>query len=125
MEVYGDRHSDALVYLHGGPGASCLDFVNQAKALGEKLKVIIFDQLGVLRSDAIAENEDYSMEYQIEMIEEMRGKLGIEKWSVLGHSYGGLRRRTNIPVQSWSSWKAMEQCKIEGGKYIGYGLGFT
>ncbi len=89
-EVYGDRHSDALVYLHGGPGASCLDFVNQAKALGEKLKVIIFDQLGVLRSDAIAENEDYSMEYQVEMIEEMRGKLGIEKWSVLGHSYGGM-----------------------------------
>lgn len=89
-EVYGTGHKDVLVYLHGGPGASCMDFVNQARALSERLKVVIFDQMGVLRSDAIAEDDDYSMEYQVEMIEEMRRKLGIEKWSVLGHSYGGM-----------------------------------
>jgi len=89
-DIYGAEHSDTLLYLHGGPGASCLDFVNQAKALSRKMKVIIFDQLGVLRSDGIAENESYSMEYQIEMVEEMRKILGIEKWSVLGHSYGGM-----------------------------------
>ena len=89
-EVYGAEHSDTLLYLHGGPGASCLDFVNQAKALSGKMKVVIFDQLGVLRSDAIAENESYGMEYQIEMVEEMRKLLGIGKWSILGHSYGGM-----------------------------------
>lgn len=89
-DIYGAEHGDTLLYLHGGPGASCLDFVNQAKALSRKMKVIIFDQLGVLRSDGIAENESYSMEYQVEMIEEMRKILGIEKWSVLGHSYGGM-----------------------------------
>lgn len=89
-DIYGAEHSDTLLYLHGGPGASCLDFVNQAKALSRKMKVVIFDQLGVLRSDGIAENEIYSMEYQIEMVEEMRKILGIEKWSVLGHSYGGM-----------------------------------
>lgn len=89
-EIYGAEHNDTLLYLHGGPGASCLDFVNQAKALSEKMKVVIFDQLGVLRSEAIAEDESYSMEYQIEMIEEMRKFLGIGKWSVLGHSYGGM-----------------------------------
>ena len=48
---------------------------------------ILFDQLGVMRSDAIAEDESYGMEYQIEMVEEMRKLLGIEKWSILGHSY--------------------------------------
>lgn len=89
-DIYGAEHGDTLLYLHGGPGASCLDFVNQAKALSGKMKVVIFDQLGVLRSDGIAENESYSMEYQIEMVEEMRKILGIEKWSVLGHSYGGM-----------------------------------
>lgn len=67
-----------------------MDFVNQAKALSAKMKVVIFDQLGVLRSEAIAESESYSMEYQIEMIEELRQLLGIEKWSILGHSYGGM-----------------------------------
>lgn len=89
-EVYGAEYNDTLLYLHGGPGASCLDFANQAKALSEKMKVVIFDQLGVLRSDAIAGDESYSMEYQVEMIEEMRKILGIEKWSILGHSYGGM-----------------------------------
>lgn len=89
-EMYGTEYNNTLLYLHGGPGASCLDFVNQAKALSEKMRVIILDQLGVLRSEAIAENEDYSMEYQIEMLEEMRKLFGIEKWSILGHSYGGM-----------------------------------
>lgn len=49
-EVYGAEHDDTLLYLHGGPGASCLDFVDQAKALSKKMKAVIFDQLGVLRS---------------------------------------------------------------------------
>lgn len=89
-EIYGAEHSGTLLYLHGGPGASCLDFVNQAKALSGKQKVVIFDQLGVMRSDGIGENESYGMEYQIEMIEEMRKLLGIERWSLLGHSYGGM-----------------------------------
>ncbi len=89
-ELYGAEHKDTLLYLHGGPGASCLDFVNQAKALSKKIKVISFDQLGVLRSDAIGADEDYSMEYQVEMLEEMRKSFGIERWSILGHSYGGM-----------------------------------
>ena len=89
-EIYGTEYDDTLLYLHGGPGASCLDFANQAKALSEKMRAVIFDQLGVMRSEAIAGNESYSMEYQIEMIEEMRKSLGIKKWSILGHSYGGM-----------------------------------
>lgn len=35
-EMYGAEYSNILLYLHGGPGASCLDFVGQAKALGKK-----------------------------------------------------------------------------------------
>ena len=89
-EIYGAEYKNTLLYLHGGPGASCLDFVNQAEALSKKMKVVIFDQLGVLRSEALAENESYGMEFQIELIEEMRKFLGIEKWSILGHSYGGM-----------------------------------
>ena len=89
-EIYGAEYNDTLLYLHGGPGASCLDFANQARALSGKIKVVLLDQFGVLRSQAIAENESYSMGYQIEMLEEMRKILGIEKWSILGHSYGGM-----------------------------------
>ena len=36
------------------------------------------------------EDEAYGMNIQVEMVEEMRKKLCIDKWSVLGHSYGGM-----------------------------------
>ena len=89
-EIHGENNDNTLVYFHGGPGASCLDFTAQAKELSSKLKVVIFDQYGVLRSERIKEDEAYGMDIQVEMIEEMRKKLRIDKWSVLGHSYGGM-----------------------------------
>ncbi len=89
-EIHGKNNDNTLVYFHGGPGASCLDFTAQAKNLGSKLKVVIFDQYGVLRSERIMEDEAYGMNIQVEMVEEMRKKLCIDKWSVLGHSYGGM-----------------------------------
>lgn len=88
-EIYGENNISTIVYFHGGPGASCLDFVNTARALSERLTVISFEQYGVLRSDGIAENEPYTMDIQADMIEEMRYKLNIKRWNVLGHSYGG------------------------------------
>ena len=88
-EIHGDTNETVLLYLHGGPGASCLDFHNTAEALSQELQVISFDQYGVLRSEAIAENEPYSMDIQADMIEEMRRNLNIRCWSLLGHSYGG------------------------------------
>ena len=88
-ETYGATNETVLLYLHGGPGASCLDFVNTAKMLSKELQVIAFDQCGVLRSEAIAENEPYSMDIQADMIEQMRRKLNIKRWNILGHSYGG------------------------------------
>jgi proline iminopeptidase len=88
IESYGDSNAKSLLYLHGGPGASCLDFVEQAEMLGNNYHVISFDQYGVLRSDAVSEDE-FGMHDHLNLIEKMREKLGISKWSILGHSYGG------------------------------------
>lgn len=88
-ESYGENHTPVLVYLHGGPGASCLDFTNTAKALGKQIKVVSFDQYGVLRSEKISDDKPYTMDIQADMIDEMRRKMNIKSWSVLGHSYGG------------------------------------
>lgn len=109
-EMYGAEEENTLLYLHGGPGASCLDFVNQAKALSKKMRVISFDQFGVLRSDAIAEDGDYSMEYQVKMLEEMRKVFGIEKWSILGHSYGGMLAALYASLHPESIHKVILEC---------------
>lgn len=90
VELYGDTHEKTLLYLHGGPGASCLDFRKQAISIGRTHKVIAIDQYGVLRSEAIPADEKYGMEIQIDMLEQMRIQLNITQWSLLGHSYGGM-----------------------------------
>ncbi len=90
IENQGRENKKVLLYLHGGPGASCLDFQNQCYKIGKYHNVIAIDQYGVLRSDAIPDYEDYGMVKQIEMLEQMRVQLNIEKWSLLGHSYGGM-----------------------------------
>ncbi|WP_201004380.1 alpha/beta fold hydrolase [Paenibacillus glycanilyticus] len=90
VEQYGKGQSDALLYLHGGPGASCLDFCyHQAKALGQSIWVIAIDQRGVLRSDPLELGDSCTIDDLIEDCEALRNHLGIQQWSVLGHSFGG------------------------------------
>lgn len=89
-EEYGNKANQTIVYFHRGPGESCLSYTYQAKVLGEKYHVISFDQYGVFRSDALAENEKFGVIDQVELIEKMRINLGINSWIPLGHSYGGM-----------------------------------
>ena len=89
-EEYGKEHPHSIVYFHGGPGEGCWSFAQVARELGEKYHVVIFDQYGVLRSDAIPEDESCVIAEHIEIIEELRKQLNIEKCTVLGHSYGGM-----------------------------------
>ena len=86
---YGVK-KQTLVYLHGGPGESCLTYTHQAKILGEKFHVISFDQYGVFRSEAIPEEQRAGVLYHVNLIEQMRIALGIESWIPLGHSFGGM-----------------------------------
>lgn len=89
-EEYGKHNKNTIVYFHGGPGESCLSYTHQAEVLGENYHVISFDQYGVLRSDAIPENQVFGVKDHAQLIEKMRKKLGINSWTVLGHSYGGM-----------------------------------
>lgn len=89
-EEYGEKGNQTLVYLHGGPGESCLTYTYQAKILGEKFHVISFDQYGVFRSESIPEEQRAGVTYHVEFIEQMKIALGIESWIPLGHSFGGM-----------------------------------
>ena len=89
FEEYGKGKSPTLVYFHGGPGESCRTYTYQAKVLGESCHVISFDQYGVFRSDALGD-EKAGVRFHVELIEQMRLALGIDKWIPLGHSFGGM-----------------------------------
>lgn len=90
VETAGDRSAPAVLYLHGGPGAGSYDFsITQGARLAERLHVVMMDQRGVLRSDAIADGESCTLNDLVEDTEALRQALGIERWAVIGHSFGG------------------------------------
>lgn len=90
VETHGNPKNKPVLYLHGGPGESCYDFsFHQAERLKNSLYVIMIDQRGVCRSEEITEDEAYGLHDLIEDCEELRKALQIEKWSVIGHSFGG------------------------------------
>ncbi|MGG5735818.1 MULTISPECIES: alpha/beta fold hydrolase [Bacillus cereus group] len=90
VETHGSPKNKPVLYLHGGPGESCYDFsFHQAERLKDSLYVIMIDQRGVCRSEEINEDEALGLNDLIEDCEELKKVLQIEKWSVIGHSFGG------------------------------------
>ncbi|WP_314591358.1 alpha/beta hydrolase [Paenibacillus terrigena] len=90
VECYGSKDKPPVLYLHGGPGESCHDFsYHQSIRLGEHFRLIAIDQRGVCRSDVIHVNEEFGLKDLIEDCEALRMHFNIDKWSVIGHSFGG------------------------------------
>ncbi|MGG0707246.1 alpha/beta fold hydrolase [Bacillus paramobilis] len=90
VETHGNPKNKPVLYLHGGPGESCYDFsFHQVERLKDSLYVIMIDQRGVCRSEEITEDEAFGLNDLIEDCEELKKVLQIEKWSVIGHSFGG------------------------------------
>jgi proline iminopeptidase len=80
-----------LLIINGGPGMNSNGFVGLAKKLSGQHQTIIYDQRGTGRS--VLKKTDAStitMKLMVEDIERLRTHLKIEKWSILGHSFGGM-----------------------------------
>ncbi|WP_279588137.1 alpha/beta fold hydrolase [Sphingomonas japonica] len=87
----GPRDAPVLVYMHGGPGVGALEFETYMKpALADRVRLISIDQRGVLRSDPIAKDAKISVADLVADFEAVRAALGIARWQVLGHSFGGM-----------------------------------
>ncbi|OSY02227.1 hypothetical protein BTJ45_01290 [Bacillus mycoides] len=90
VETHGSPKNKPVLFLHGGPGESCYDFsFHQAERLKNSLYVIMIDQRGVCRSEEITVEESFGLNDLVEDCEEIRKLLQIEKWSIIGHSFGG------------------------------------
>jgi proline iminopeptidase len=89
VDVRGDRTAPPVLYLHGGPGMSCHTFMLwQGPLLSRTCLLVGFDQRGVLRSDALT-GDVLTDEALVADCEAVRAALGIERWTVLGLSFGG------------------------------------
>lgn len=78
------------VFVHGGPGSGSHAFrLLSNGALEKHFRVAWLDQRGSGAS-ASAPNGDYSIERQVADLDELRAKLGLERWTLVAYSFGGL-----------------------------------
>lgn len=88
-KIYGK--GEPLLIINGGPGMNSNGFETLAKKLSEKYQTILYDQRGTGKSVLKELNsETINMKLMAEDIESLRKHLKIEKWSILGHSFGGI-----------------------------------
>ncbi|WP_206986071.1 alpha/beta fold hydrolase [Hymenobacter telluris] len=79
----------SCVYVHGGPGAGSYSFEKLGgNRLEDQLRMVYYDQRGSGRSGS-SPRKNYSMARMVQDLEELRQQLGLEKWVVLAHSFGG------------------------------------
>jgi proline iminopeptidase len=89
-----------VVLCHGGPGL--WDYLTDVAALLEQAHTVIrFEQRGCGRS--AGREGPFTLAQAVDDLDQLRRALGIDRWGVLGHSWGaelGLRYAAGHPEQS-------------------------
>lgn len=79
-----------LLLLHGGPGADHSDFLPYLEPLARNYRLVLVDERGSGRSERLADPRGYTLENMVRDLEQLRAHLRLERWVVLGHSFGGI-----------------------------------
>jgi proline iminopeptidase len=87
VETVGRTDGIAAVYLHGGPGSGCQPD-HRRLFDPERFHAVLFDQRGAGRSRPKGLREANSLPHLITDMEMIREKLGLERWLVVGGSWG-------------------------------------
>jgi len=78
-----------VVFLHGGPGYNSHSFAELAgRRLEPHAMMIYLDQRGCGRSERPWDG-DYALDTLVADLEALRRELGVTRWVLLGHSFGG------------------------------------
>ena len=86
-EECGARDGKPVVVLHGGPGGAINPTMRRFFD-PSRWRVALFDQRGCGRSRPHASLEDNTTWDLVDDIERLRQRLGVEKWTVFGGSWG-------------------------------------
>jgi len=94
VEVLGE--GAPIFFLPGGPGSS-VSYMQAAFGHYYKTNTVVFvDFLGRGKSDDAKNANEYSVENDVALMEEIRKLLGYKKISLVGHSYG------TVPAQAYA-----------------------
>ncbi|KKP35852.1 MAG: hypothetical protein UR26_C0002G0152 [candidate division TM6 bacterium GW2011_GWF2_32_72] len=79
-----------LVLINGGPGGTHHGFHPYFSQIKDIAQIIYYDQRGTGKSSQDGSGKTYTIKQAVEDLEDLRKELKIEKWALLGWSYGGL-----------------------------------
>jgi proline iminopeptidase len=77
----------ALIALHGGPGLDHTMFGRWLDPLGDEYRLLLVDERAQGRSDP-APPETWTLEQHARDVDGLATALGLERYAVLGHSFG-------------------------------------
>jgi len=80
---------EILLCLHGGPGATHQYLLSLGELGDDRLKVVMYDQLGVGESEKPKDTSLFTIEYGAEEVEAFRKAMNLGKVNLFGSSYGG------------------------------------
>lgn len=86
--VFGSS-SNVLLCLHGGPGGTHLPLLPLGKLGDDRIKVVMYDQLGSYRSEKPPDTSRFTVDYYVEEVEGIRQALNLGKINLMGASWGG------------------------------------
>ena len=87
VEESGNPNGKPVIFLHGGPGGG-IEPIYRQYFNPKKWRIVIFDQRGCGKSTPSSELTDNTTWDLVNDIEKIRYKLGIEKWTIFGGSWG-------------------------------------
>lgn len=87
VETVGNPDGVPALFLHGGPGSGCQPG-HRRLFDPDRFHAVLFDQRGAGRSTPAGERSANSTDRLIADIETIRTTLGIERWLVVGGSWG-------------------------------------
>ncbi len=90
IKSYGDNKSNAVIFLHGGPGYNSVSFeaTTAQKLADENFFVIVYDRRGEGRStDA---NVKFTFDETFNDLNNIYEQFGITSAGLIGHSFGGV-----------------------------------
>jgi len=83
-----DSGKPPIVMIHGGPGGTHAHFL-AALALADERALVLYDQLDSGQSDRPGDPANWRVDRYVDEVDAIRAALGINRWHVLGHSWGG------------------------------------
>lgn len=91
LPARGSGRQPPIVVLHGGPGVP--DLVSNARAFAPLTDlgsdVYLYAQLGTDSSTRLTDPRGYGRDRDVADLEALRVRLGLDRMTLLGHSYGG------------------------------------